>query len=60
MTVGGRRLAIALRDPLPAAHLEQIAEVGIDRDVGLERRVAGTGVLYRPLILDRVLDADAP
>jgi len=51
---------VALRDPLPAAHLEQIAEVGVDRDVGLERRVAGTGVLYRPLILDRVLDADAP
>ena len=60
MTVGGRGLAVALRDPLPAAHLEQIAEVGVDRDVGLERRVAGTGVLYRPLVLDRVLDADAP
>src|SRR5207302_5056460 len=60
VTARSDRFAASLRGAFALAHLEEIAEVRVDGDVGFKRDVVGTGVLDRPLILDRVVDADAP
>ena len=60
MPVRRCRLALSLCGALGAPHLEEIAEVGIDGDVGFERGRAGPGILDRPLIGDRAVNANAP
>src|SRR5206468_5192694 len=60
MTVRGRRPAATLRGAFPLPHFEEITEVRVDSDVALEQSGAGTGVVDRPLIRDRRVDADAP
>jgi len=59
VTVRGRGLALSFRGALDPPNLEEVAEVGIDGHVGFERRDARTRVLDRPLVGDRVIDADA-
>ena len=58
MTIRGHGLAASFRRALPLTHLEEIAEIRIDGDVALEKNGAGAGVVYRPLIRDRRVDAD--
>src|SRR5438876_10063395 len=58
--VSQRRMQAAAGRSQAASHLEEIAEVGVGDELGVERCDVSAGVRDGPLVLDLRVDADAP